>query len=221
MSTETKKMLGEAKVAVLKSLKTLTQQDMDDGASWTKWWKESAKTFEFPDPNAPEIDYATLTTYTDRAYGFTIKKPEPAFWKFKKNETPGGRVTLEYRDESGLEWARGLVLTWKGNNEITNLEQFGKFYETNFRDKEFEKFAKDGEPKVEIKKIGGREVTVASARGLGKDVIKAWESCERRIYITQATPNLFLYVDCTIRSGAEEAVKTAFWNAFETMTFKK
>lgn len=221
MSKETRECYDQAKGAVLKTLERLTMQDMADHASWSKWWKENQKTFEFPDPNAPEPDFATLPAFTDRAYGFTITKPEGKFWSFIKSEINGGRVTLTNRDAEGMLWARMNAIVWKGNKDVASVEQFAKYYETLFRDKEFEQFGKDGEPAIAEKKIGGRDFHVVGARGMGKGDWKAWESCERRVYITMANPGLFLYIECAIRSGADDATKAAFWGAVEGMTFKK
>jgi hypothetical protein len=219
MSQAQRDAYNAAHTQILKTLEQLTLQDMADAASWEKWWKENEKTFEFPDPNAAEVDYATLNEYTDRAYGFTLKKPaEGKFWAFSKYEEQGGRVTLGYRDDQSVLWARANVMVWKGNSDITNVEQFAAYYMKLWQEKEFDKFSK--EPVIEQRKIGGRDFTVITARGMGKDTWKNWEGVERRIYITRPNPSLFLYFECAIRTGAEEPLKAAFWKEIDGMTFK-
>jgi hypothetical protein len=218
-SAQTRDNYEAAKGAVLKALEGLTLQDLGDASPWEKWWKENEKTFEFPDPNAPEIDFATLAEYTDRAYGFTLKKPtEGKFWQLAKCEIDGGRVSLTYRDDQNVLWARLNVLVWKGSGEVTSVETFAQYYEKLWTEKEFSDFSK--KPSIEAKKIGGREFQMVSARGLGADSWKGWESCERRVYITRANPTLFLYFEAVIRNGAEDPLKAAFWNAIEGATFK-
>lgn len=206
--------------AILKVLEKLTLLDMGDANSWTNWWEENKKTFEFPDPNAPEIDFATIEAYVDPAYGFTLKKPaEGKFWQFAKCDDAGGRVSLFYRDDQNMLWSRTDVLTWKGNGDINSPEKFAQWYEKNWREKEFSDFSKP--PAIEQRKIGGHDFTVISARGIGADSWKTWEGVERRVYITRPSPALFLYFQCAIRTGAEDALKHAYFAAIENMAFKK
>ena len=219
MSAQTREKVDAAHGAVLKALQALTGEDLGEAAAWEKWWKESQKTFQFPDPNQAEVDPATLDEYPDRAYGFTIKKPkEGKYWTFAKCEQDGGRVALLYRDDQGVLWARMNAVAWKGSNDITSPESFAAWYVKQFQDKEFDQFSKG--PDIEKKTIGGREFHVVTARGVGKEAWKNWAACERRIYITRATPTTFVYFECAVLSGTEEPLKAAFWGAIEGMAWK-
>lgn len=219
-SAQTRENYGIAKSAALKALVALTGEEIEDPAAWEKWWKENGKTFTFPDANAAEPDFATLTAYTDGAYGYTIKKPADKFWTFQKCEVAGGRVTLVYKDDKSVLWARCNAITLKTWGEASNAAQFMAWFDKSFRNDDFEQFAKGGEPKIEEKKIGGREFSVITARGLGKGSWKAWESCERRIYVTMVSTNRFLYFECAARAGAEDVNKQQFWAAMDGIAFK-
>lgn len=219
MSAQTRDNYEAAKGAVLKALESLTLQDMGDAATWEKWWKENEKTYEFPDANQAEVDYATLTEYTDRAYGFTVKKPpEGKFWAFAKSEAQGGRVMLHYRDDQGVLWARMNAVVCKPWADVTTPETFAAYYDKLWQEKEFSDFSK--KPEIVAKKIGGRDFQAITARGLGADSWKNWESCERRVYITRVNPTLMLYFECVIRNGADDPLKASFWSTIEAMTFK-
>lgn len=220
-SAQTRDNYKEAKNAALKALVALTGEEIEDPAAWEKWWKENGKTFTFPDANAAEPDYAALPAFTDGAYGYTITRPAgDKFWAFQKCEVAGGRVTLVFKDEKTVLWARCNAMTVKTWGEASNVDQFMAWYDKAFRNDHFEQFAKGGEPKIEKKKIGGREFQVITARGLGKGPWKAWESCEARIYVSMVSTNRFLYFECLVRSGAEDTIKNQFWSILEGMTFK-
>lgn len=224
-SEETKKVYAEVSTVVARMLQKLTGEEMPDAAAWDKWWKENEKTWQPPDPNANvEPDWATIQEYTDRAFHYVLKKPAAGkYWMFEKYDGAGGRVKLHYRDDKGFLWAQVRVASRKADNSTgSTLESFAKWYEGFFREQEFEpEFAKGGEPATAAMKIGGRDFVKLSARGKGKGSWKLWESCERRIYVTQTSPGMFLYFEAAILNGTEDDIKAAYWAAIEGVTFTK
>lgn len=227
LSDATREAYGISKQAILKALEDLTLQSIGDAKTWTEWWEANRKGFVFPDPNAPEVDVTKLTEFTDPAYGWTMKKPEGAFWKFEKQTEDGHRIEANFRDDKNVHWARVRAFVWKAYAEAptpeAKVKQAVKFWteSTAERKAEFNGFSEGHAPKIETRKIGGKEFWVVTARGIGDGGWKGWEGCERRIYVHQLNTSLLLYIDVVVRSGAEEDVKKAVFGAAEGVTFKK
>lgn len=219
MSSQTREAYQAAGAAILKALQGLTLQDIGDHKTWMEWWEKNKKTFTFPDPNQAEVDPATLAEFTDQAYGWTIKKPEGKFWTFVKPDYAGGRITLTYKDETGLEWARLRVTTWKASTEAPNSGVQAQSWRETWEKDEFSQFSKPCE--IQTRKIGGRDFTILTARGVASGSWKAWEGCERRYYGFMPHSTQLLWFDLVVRSGAEDAVKQGLWGAMEGITFKK
>jgi hypothetical protein len=218
-SQQTRDAYAKAKVSILETLTQLTGQDISDAGTWNSWWESNKKTFEFPDPNAAEVDPATLAEFVDKAYGWTMKKPEGKGWTFAKSDAGGARVRLVNMDESNLMWVRVDAITWKPSGEISNAKGLADFWVARWQKDEFSEFTK--QPVIEARKIGGKDFLVASAKGIAAGSWKNWEGCERRLYVHQVHPQLLLYFDAACRSGAEDPLKTAFWGAIEGIVFKK
>ncbi|MCG3134850.1 MAG: hypothetical protein HMLKMBBP_02254 [Planctomycetes bacterium] len=227
MAAATKENYGINKGMILKALTALTMQDIADSGTWREWWEKEKKTFTFPDPNVKEVDPAGLSEFTDHAYGWTMKKPEHADWKFEKFSEYGGRVMLHNTDEKNMLWARVRVYARKAQADTGGtIETFIKWFEKGWREghnkeegAEFEEFSR--QPAVEKKMIGGRELHVLSARGKGGGSWKWWSSCERRVYVFMPNKSLFVYWECVVNNAAEDPVKAALWQAVEGVTFKK
>src|SRR6185295_18042053 len=81
---EVAKARDASRGALLTTLVALTDEDPGDYAAWKKWWADHSKTFEFPKADAvgKTVDWSMLVEWTDRRYGYTVRRPPGKGWKF-------------------------------------------------------------------------------------------------------------------------------------------
>jgi hypothetical protein len=217
-------------------MESLTGQEMVAASDWAKWWDDNKKGFKCVDLNVAaavqaEPDWPNLTEYADRGYGFTLKKPEGGgkFWKFagpaEKDKERGQRAKIQFHDDKGLYWANCNVWFMKKVANIGNLEQFAEYFEKSWKEGVEGKPADFSDlsqpPKHEMRKLGGRDFMVITAKGMATAGFKQWDSCERRIYVFMPNPNSFVYFEAIVRNGAEDELKNALWTTLEGVTFTK
>lgn len=218
VSAETKAKYATLSAACRQALQNLTQLDIPTGAAWKEYWDKNAKTFVIPDPNAAPVDPATLESYTDPAYGYTIKKPAQPQWTFAEYKEGGGRITLQNIDPQGIWMARvriRVLQKWAG---VEDTAAYANYFAEEWKKNDFSQISKG--PTVEAKKIGGRDFHVVIARGIGGGSWANWGSCERRIYVYSPVKGTFVEFEAIAGSVAEDPVKAAGWDAIEKMTFK-
>jgi hypothetical protein len=206
--------------ALLKTLVALTDQDPGDYAAWKKWWSEHAKTFEFPkdDPKSRDVDLALLPEWTDKRYGYTVKRPAAKGWAFMKGE--GFRIEVAKTDESG---ARPAFAGWNyydiaGSSFKDTKDYVAWWMLQQFPDHEFAKFSVGGEPTQKPQKFAGRDWIVVSATGTTKDALATWGEAEHRVYVTKFADR-FIYAWAIVRTSAADEDKKATWESVEGVVF--
>ena len=220
---ENKQKAGAALVAALNSL---TGQDLGDGATWEKWWEGNKKTFKFPDPNKKEaeVDWAALKEYTDPSYNYTVKCPQGGGWHFQPKDQYC-RARINKLDEEKVEWGR---VDWQIHNTTTmtptSLKGLADWYVTKGLVDEISEFTPTGQPKLEEKKMAGRDWLVVTAKGMGQGNRSGWGSMERRIYMTKCdymgAPHLLLVANVVCRNGMEEEDKKKLFESVENVALK-
>jgi hypothetical protein len=214
-SQETIDNMAKAKNAIIEALAELTYLEIGDGKSWQNTWDKKRKNFEFPDPNAANVDPATLSDWTDFAYGYKITKPEGETWTFCDAGVETVRMRLESRDpKDELVMARADFLIHNLSTQSPkSLKELAKWYEEQFREQRISQASK--EPVIEEKKIGGREFLVVSARGDSGSYYSGWGTIEVRVYLTKVG-HIAVRMEGLVRLGAEEAEQKALWDAIES-----
>jgi hypothetical protein len=105
----------KAKVEVISCLKKMTGEQINDAKAWKEWWGRVEKTYAPPAPGGDRSkDLNASETYTDAAYGFTIKRPNKA-WTVRKSDD--GRPYLRYEaldDGQPAAWVEMYVYGTKG-----------------------------------------------------------------------------------------------------------
>lgn len=214
MSTETKENYAKAKSQVIETLEELTTQQIGDGKSWSEFWEKRRKSFVFPDPNAAEVDPATLDEWSDVAYGYTVKKPEGTGWAFKKTEWDAIRMRLEKMDEDELVMVRvDFQIHNLSSQSPKTMKALAEWYVQDYKDNRFSDL-RGAEPTLEERKIGGREFLVVSAKGDSGGSYKGWGTAEMRAYLTQVE-HIVVRMEGTARLGAEPEDREALWKVIE------
>lgn len=189
-------------------------QSIGDGKSWQEFWEKRRKTFEFPDPNAAEVDPATLEEWSDVAYGYTVKKPEGGAWAFKKTEFDAIRMRLEKLDEDELVMVRAdFQIHNLSSQSPKTIKELAEWYVKDFKEARFSDL-RGQEPTLEERKIGGRDFWVVTAKGDSGGSYKGWGTAEMRAYLTQVG-HIVVRFEGTARLGAEPEDREALWNVFE------
>jgi hypothetical protein len=225
-SAETRENKQKAAAKIVETLNALTGQDLGDAATWEKWWESNRKTFKFPDPNKKEVDvdWATLKEYTDPSYNYTVKCPQGGGWHFQpKDEYCRARISK--KDEQGVEWAR---IDWRIHNTKTmtptDIKALADWYMTKGLIDDISEFAEGASPKLDDKKIAGREWLLVTAKGMGQGNRAGWGSMERRLYMTKCdfmgAPHLILYADVVCRNGTEDEDKKKLFESVENVVLK-
>ena len=225
-SAETRENKQKASAALISALNSLTGQDLGDASMWEKWWDGNKKTFKFPDPNKkePEVDWATLKEYTDPSYNYTVKCPVGGGWHFQPKDEYC-RARINKKDEQGVEWAR---VDWRIHNTTTqtpkDIKGLADWYVTKGLVDEISEFAANSQPKLEEKKMAGRDWLLVTAKGMGQGNRAGWGSMERRLYMTKCdfmgAPHLILYADIVCRSGTEDEDKKKLFESVENVVLK-
>lgn len=214
VSMEVKENYAKSKAQVIASLEELTMQSIGDGKSWQEFWEKRRKTFEFPDPNAAEVDPATLDEWSDVAYGYTVKKPEGSSWAFKKTEFDSIRMRLEKLDEDELVMVRAdFQIHNLSSQSPKSIKELAEWYVKDFKEARFSDL-RGQEPTLEERKIGGRDFWVVTAKGDSGGSYKGWGTAEMRAYLTQVG-HIVVRFEGTARLGAEPEDREALWNVFE------
>jgi hypothetical protein len=214
-SPETQKIRDNSAAVLVKTLADATDQDFPDTAAWRKWWTENARTFEFPKTDAVPVDVTTLTEWTDKRYGYTVKRPAGAGWTFKPGDTDF-RIQLLHTDAQNL-WVSmvGWNVYRSAGSSLKDVDAFAGWWMTKqFPDKEFEKYGQGGEPSAVPRTIGGREWTLVTARGLAKGSMSNRGAMERRVYITKIDSG-YLYAWAVVKTTASDEEKRLTWEAAE------
>ncbi len=229
-STDTKDIEAKVKKTVLEMLAEVTQKDGGaDIPSWKKWWAEHEKGFTFPDPTdetaaqqgaAPAGGVAVPTgpEFKDDAYGYSMKRPEADGWTWVKADFDGPRMGLNYAAPEDPKFlvARAYVQLYNtAKNPPKDVKGFVEWVKTEVVKKQVD--TGDKEPEVKTEQIGGVEWTVVTTKGDGIGVKAGWQTIERRFYIVKFDTYM-LWIDAFVRSGAEQTVKDALWNACHTLT---
>ena len=218
LSDATREAYGKAKAQILETLEELTGQAIGDSTTWKEFWDDRRKTFEFPDPNAPKVDPATLDEWTDVAYGYTVKKPSGEGWKFADPGNEFERMWLANEDSDELVMARvSFQLHNLSTQNPKTLKELAAWYEKDFAENRLKDMREP--PKVEERKIGGREFTVITGKGESGGNFAGWGAAEMRAYLTQVG-HIVVRFEGTCRLGAEPEVKEALWSAIEKMEWK-
>lgn len=234
-SQETLGNYRAAKTALIETLATLTGLDIGDAETWKETWEKKGKTFEFPDPNAPELDVTTLREFSDTSYGFHIELAERKMmlakergtegaeerfvWRFDPLENPreGFRCRASARDDTDFEVIRADFLMHNASRgDYRTPELLYEYWATQCKDLYFAEFSK--EPSSETKKFGGHEWVIGSARGQSGKDFGGWGVCERRTYVTKLE-HMLLYIDVIIRSAADDETRKEADALFEGVTF--
>ena len=225
-SAEVRDNKQKSGAAIIAALNSLTGQDLGDGATWEKWWEGNKKTFKFPDPNKkePEVDWAALKEYSDPSYNYTVKCPQGGGWHFQPKDQYC-RARLNKLDEEKVEWGR---VDWQIHNTTTmtptSLKGLADWYMTKGFADDFGEFTPTGQPKLEEKKMVGRDWLVVSAKGMGKGNRVGWGSMERRVYMTKfdymGAPHLLLVANVTCRNGMEDEEKKKLFDSIENVVLK-
>jgi hypothetical protein len=225
-SAETRKNKEAANKAIVETLNELTGQDIGDGTTWKKFWADHKKDFKFPDPNKKEevVDVSTLKEQTDATYGYTVKCPDGGGWHFQPKDSYC-RMRLSNKDEQNIEWGR---IDWIIHNTTTmtpkDIKGLADWWMVTGLKDEIGEFAPKSEPALSETKISGRDFLLVQAKGMAKGKMEGWQSMERRIYMTKCdymgAGHLILYVNLTVRNGAEEDIKKKFYAAIENMVIK-
>jgi hypothetical protein len=218
---EVAKARDASRIEIYKTLVALTDQDLGDYAAWRKWWSERGKTFEFPGPAAvgADVDFAALTEWTDRRYGYTVKRPEAKGWAF----LPGDkhfRIQCLKTDDSG---AGSAFAGWNyydvAGSSFKDTDDYVAWWMfKQFPDQEFEKYAPGGAPAAEERKFAGRDWTVITAKGATKGAIANWGAVEHRVYVTKF-PDRFLYAWALVKTTATPEEKRQTWDFVEGVVF--
>jgi hypothetical protein len=213
--------IRDASMAVLvQTLADATDQDLPDAVAWRKWWTEHAKTFVFPKPDAQDdADVTTLTEWTDRRYGYTLKRPAGEGWAFRPGDDQFRISVLE--TGAGGEWR--AMAAWNvyrsiGSN-IKDVKGFADWWMTKqFPEKEFEKYSAGGEPSAAARTFAGRDWTVVTARGMAKGSMANWGVMERRVYITRIDCG-YLYAWAVVKTTIPDEEKQRTWDVVEKAVF--
>jgi len=215
MSEEARELNRKAKTAVIDTLAALTQQEIGDGKSWQDFWDKRRKNYVFPDPNAADVDPATLAEWSDIAYGYTIKKPEGETWTFTDAGTEWSRMRLESRDpKDELVMARvDFMIHNLSTQSPKTIGELAKWYKGDLAERRFSELSK--EPEIEERKIGDREFTVIRARGDSGKFYSGWGTIEVRIYLTKVG-HICVRMEALTRLGAEPEEQAALWAAVES-----
>ncbi len=218
MSQETRDNYAKGKSACIDTLAELTGQDIGDAKTWKDWWKKRKKKFTFPDPDAPEVDPATLSKWTDIAYGYTVNKPEAAGWIFEKPDEAVIRMRLVNKDEDGYVNCRAEFLIHNLTRENPKtVKGLAEWYVGDYKENRFSVLSKD--PVLEEKKLNGHDWFVVAAKGDSGGNFKGWATAEMRVYITKLD-HIALRIEATTRLGSEPEVMKALWDAIEGMTWE-
>lgn len=225
-SAEARENKQQAASKIIETLNALTGQDLGDAATWEKWWETNRKTFKFPDPAKPEVevDWASLKEYSDPSYNYTVKCPQGGGWHFQPKDQYC-RARLNKVDEEKMEWGR---VDWQIHNTTTmtpnSYKGLADWYLTKGLPEEISEFTPSGEPKLEEKKLVGREWLVVTAKGMGKGNRAGWGSMERRLYMTKCdymgSPHLILVANVVCRNGMEDEDKKKLFESVENVVLK-
>lgn len=225
-SAESRENKQKANAEIIQTLNKLTGQDLGDAATWEKWWDTNKKGFKFPDASKPEpeVDWASLKEYTDPGYGYTVKCPQGGGWHFQPKDQYC-RARINKVDEEKMEWGR---VDWQIHNTTTmtpnSYKGLADWYVTKGLPDEIGEFTPSGEPKLEEKKMAGRDWLVVTAKGMAKGSRAAWGSMERRIYMTKCdymgSPHLILVANIVARNGMEDADKKKLFESVENVALK-
>lgn len=228
-SAETRENKQKAGAACVDALRALTGQDIGDAVTWKKWWADHRKGFKFPDPSKPEAAMPPLDpkqkVFSDAAYNYAMRLPQPdAGWMWKERES-WNRVTLTNFDESNMEWGRiEIAIHNTTSMSPKDIQALGEWYRDKGFPEDFSEFSPTGAPKLEEKKFSGRPWLLASAKGQAKGNKVNWGSMERRVYMTKCdymgSPHLILVVHLTCRNGMEDELKKKLYDAVESMEIK-
>jgi hypothetical protein len=206
---------------LLKTLIAVTDKDVGDYADWKKWWPEHSKGFEFPKADAMDrqIDVTTLSQWTDTRYGYTVKRPDGKGWTFKP-EDAHFRIQL-LKVEDGGAWPAFVgwgIYSLAGSN-IKDVKDYTDWWvKQQFPEHEIERYAADGEPTVEQKKFAGRDWTVITAKGIGKEALASWGAMEHRVYFTK-TDVRFIYAWAVVKTTTSPDDKQKTWDSVEGVGF--
>jgi len=218
---EIQKARDTSRDALMKTLASLTDRDFGEYAEWKKWWADHAKTFEFPplDATGGQADVSKLAEWSDRRYGYTVKRPEGKGWTFKP-EDPHFRIQLVKAEDDGtLSAFAGWGIYNTTGSSIKEVDQYADWWiKQQFPSHEFERYSVGGEPKVEQRKFAGRDWTVITARGLGKDAMASWGAMEHRVYFTK-TDVRFIYAWVVAKTTAAPEDQLKAWNFVESVVF--
>jgi hypothetical protein len=224
-SPETQKIRDASTAAMIDALCDLTDEDLGEYANWKKWWADHASTFEFPTADTADanVDVSSLEEWTDTRYGYAIKRPEGPGWKFKPRDSQF-RIQVLKADDQGrwmgfVGWnvyrtAVSTIKDVKGYTDWWVSTQFPKF--------EFQSYSPGGDPVVEQKSFAGREWTVITANGLGKEgtPMATWGPMEHRVYFTKIGCG-FVYAWGIVRTTTSPDDKQKTWNIIEGAVMTK
>lgn len=203
---------------ILARLADLTGTTESDADGWTLWWSAHRASFKPAPPKKPEPLWETLAEFADDTFGFVLRKPVPdKNWVFAKCDAEGGRVRLEFRDASGL-MARVDVVASRREKSAAAASVAQRAGEA-WKKSDFSDFFGGGEPAVAAEKIGGRDFSVVTARGIGAGDWSAWDGCERRLYVTLGDADTVLTFDTVARAGFAAAQKEALWACIRAVEF--
>ena len=213
MSDQQRQAYATSKTAAVTTLRDLTGIDIGDGKKWKEFWEKKRKGFEFPDPDAPPLDWSTLREWSDVANGYTIKLPDGEEWGFD-DPTSGGdelRAKVFLQTSDGDRW--GTVEARQSNltrGSLNTVEAFADWYANEFKENQFSMLKGDAAT-IEEKKIGGREYTVVRAVGDSKGNWGSWGAREVRVYLTQVD-HILMRFEVTVRLAAEPEVKSSLFD---------
>ncbi len=220
MGKEARENYAKAKRQIIATLEELTGESIGDAQSWTEFWDNERKKFEFPDLNAPEVDPSTLDEWTDAAYGYTVKKPDGPGWAFKKTEWDAIRMRLEKADDDEMVLARvDFQIHNLSSQSPKTIKELAEWYAQDFKDNRFSDL-RGKEPTIEERRIGGRDFWIISAKGDSGGSYRGWSTAEMRAYLTKVG-RIVVRMEGTARLGAEEADREALWNVIEKASWSK
>ena len=223
-----------ARKAILETLNQLCGQEIADAVEWKKWWDANGKKFKFPEaatpatadgarpaapPAAATADPSALTEFKDEAYGYSVKKPEGATWKFFKPDYAGPRVGLvcfQEGSETSEEGRAYFSVHDPAKFEPRDIKAFAAWVLGTVFKEQLDTEGMPQPPETKEMKIGGTDWTVVIARGRGLGANSGWGTMERRYYLTKLGAYI-LYVDSWMRLSAYPEDKTALWACIEAI----
>lgn len=144
-------------------------------ATRAPWWAEHAKTFEFGKPDPSDgVDVATLTAWTDRRFGYRVKRPDGTGWTLKAGDA-SFRIQLQKLD---AKFESGAFGGWSVHNsagkKLRDLKSYTEWWINEQFPKELDHYAPGGDPTTEDRSFGGRDFTVVLATGVGRGSLASW-----------------------------------------------